>query len=165
MPRPWDKTLRAGTLRWIVLAIFSSAIWIDPSASAGAAKRLDEDPCDLDAVQAVCARCHANTAFLKSPRPWRRWNDVFEQMTARGATGTNEQLARVTRYFLQNLTIVNVNTSPADEIVLVLGVSEPIAEAIVARRERHKFTGLADLSGIPGVDHRRLERLKDRLLF
>jgi len=31
-------------------------------------------------------------------------------MTKRGANGTDEQLERVTRFFMENLTLVNVNT-------------------------------------------------------
>ena len=73
---------------------------------------------------------------MNKPRSWERWNDVFADMTQRGASGTDEQLARVTTYFLENLTLVNVNKSPADEIAWVLGVNDDVAQAIIARRER-----------------------------
>ena len=86
----------------------------------------DPDP-DLQAVQAVCGRCHTTAVFLNKPRSWDRWNDVFADMTKRGANGTDEQLERVTTYFLENLTLVNVNTSPADELAGVLGVSDDVA--------------------------------------
>ena len=81
----------------------------------------DPDP-NLEAVQTVCGRCHTTAVFLDKPRSWGRWNDVFADMTQRGANGTDEQLERVTTYFLENLTFVNVNTSPADEIAVVLEV-------------------------------------------
>ena len=55
----------------------------------------DPDP-DLQAVQVVCGRCHTIAVFLNKPRSWDRWNDVFADMTKRGANGTDEQLARVT---------------------------------------------------------------------
>ena len=58
----------------------------------------DPDP-DLQAVQAVCGRCHTTAVFLNKPRSWDRWNDVFADMTQRGANGTDEQLARVTTIF------------------------------------------------------------------
>jgi hypothetical protein len=100
---------------------------------------VDADPEDSRAVYAVCAGCHPNTAFLESPRSWQRWNDVFAQMVERGASGTDEQLERVTRYFLENLTVVNVNTSPIDEIGPVLGVTRAQADAIIARRTQRPF--------------------------
>jgi hypothetical protein len=122
------------------------------------------DP-DLDAVQTVCGRCHTTAIFLNKPRSWDRWNDLFADMTQRGATGSTELLARVTTYFLENLTIVNVNTSPADELAGVLGVSEDVADAIVARRQRQPFADIVQLCAVPGVDPGKLELRKSRILF
>lgn len=162
---PLSRQMDRGSLRRIMLVILSMAIWIDRCPTVGATSLVIQDPGDFQAVQAVCGRCHPNSAFLNSPRPWGRWNDVFEQMTARSASGTDEQLARVTRYFLQNLTIVNVNTSPADEIGPVLGVSNDVAEDIVARRKRQKFSSLSDLVTVPGVDRKTLQQRKARIRF
>ncbi|HZT34120.1 MAG TPA: helix-hairpin-helix domain-containing protein [Bryobacteraceae bacterium] len=131
---------------------------------AATARAADPDP-DLQAVQAVCGRCHTLAVFLNKPRSWSRWNDVFADMTQRGATGTDEQLERVTRYFLENLTLVNVNSSPADELAWVLGVPDDVAQAIIARRERQRFTTLAELRAVPGVDAAKIEQRKSRILF
>jgi competence ComEA-like helix-hairpin-helix protein len=124
-----------------------------------------EPDLDLKAVQEVCGRCHSTAGFLNQTRSWDRWNDVFEEMTKRGATGTTEQLARVTMYFLENLTLVNVNTSPADELTGVLGVSDEVADAIIERRQRQPFATIAQLGSVPGVDPRKLEQRKSRILF
>lgn len=120
---------------------------------------------DLQAVQAVCGRCHTTALFLNKPRSWDRWNDVFADMTQRGANGTDEQLERVTRFFLENLTLVNVNTSAADELAGVLGVSGEVAQEIIARRERQPFANIAQLRAVPGVNPDRLEERKSRILF
>jgi DNA uptake protein ComE-like DNA-binding protein len=130
-----------------------------PAASAAAA-----DP-DRKAVEAVCGRCHTTNVFLSTARSWTRWNDVFAEMSARGAHGSDEQLAAVTRYFYENLTLVNVNTSPAEELALVLGVDDEIAQSIVATRGHRKFTSLADLAAIKGIDKGILQSRKDRILF
>jgi DNA uptake protein ComE-like DNA-binding protein len=116
-------------------------------------------------VQAVCTRCHTADAFLSTPRSWQRWNDVFRQMMEHGATGTDSQLAGVTEFFLSNLTIIDVNTSPADEIEWVLNASPSVRDFIVERRVNRKFTSLADLSSVPGIDQERLRQLKARILF
>jgi competence ComEA-like helix-hairpin-helix protein len=141
------------------------AAWIIAAAFvAGAASGADPDP-NLEAVQTVCGRCHTTAVFLDKPRSWDRWNDVFADMTQRGANGTDEQLERVTTYFLENLTFVNVNTSPADEIAGVLGVGDDVARAIIASRQRHAFANLAELRAVPGVDPAKLELRKSRILF
>jgi len=134
------------------------------ACGAAAAAAADPDP-NLPAVQTVCGRCHTTAVFLKEPRSWDRWNDVFADMTKRGASGSDEQLARVTTYFLENLTLVNVNSSPADEIEGVLGVSGDVAGDIIARRQVKPFTTLAQLSAIPGVDAAKLEQRKSRIQF
>ena len=133
---------------------------------AATALAADPDPgADLQAVNTVCARCHTIKVFLNKPRSWDRWNDVFADMTKRGANGTDEQLERVTRYFLENLTIVNVNTSEAEELAGVLGVTDEVAQAIIARRERQRFDNLAQLREFPGVNPDKLEERKARILF
>ena len=65
-------------------------------------------------------------------------DDVFADMTQRGAKGTDDELARVTTFFLENLTVVNVNTSPAEELTGVLGVKDEVADAI--RKSLHRLT-------------------------
>jgi DNA uptake protein ComE-like DNA-binding protein len=90
---------------------------------------------------------------------------VFHQMMEHGATGTESQLAGVTEFFLSNLTIINVNTSPADEIEWVLNASPSVRDFIVERRMKREFTSLADLSSVPGIDQERLRQLKARILF
>jgi DNA uptake protein ComE-like DNA-binding protein len=125
----------------------------------------DDNSQNFADVKAVCTRCHTADAFLTTPRSWQRWNEVFHLMMEHGATGTDSQLAGVTEFFLSNLTIININTSPADEIEWVLHASAPVRDFIVERRVNQKFTSLADLSGVPGIDQERLRRLKARILF
>ena len=132
---------------------------------AAATVRAADTDLDLQAVEVVCGRCHTTALFMKQTRSWDRWNDVFADMTKRGASGTEEQLARVTSYFLENLTLVNVNSSPADELAWVLGVPGDVAQAIIARRERQPFASIAQLRAVPGVDPGKVEQRKSRILF
>ena len=60
---------------------------------------------------------------------------------------------------------MNVNTSPADELAGVLGVSDEVAQAIIARRQRSRFANIAQLRAVPGVDPDKLEQRKSRILF
>jgi competence ComEA-like helix-hairpin-helix protein len=60
---------------------------------------------------------------------------------------------------------VNINSSPAEEISGVLSVSDDVAQAIIARRERQPFANIAQLRAVPGVDAGKLEERKSRILF
>jgi len=153
---------RGASCGFLARAILLAAVLL--VFAAGKTPAADPDP-DWKAVQEVCGRCHTTAIFVNKPRSWNRWNDVFADMTQRGANGTDDQLMRVTRYFLENLTLVNVNSSPADELSGVLGVSDEVAQAIIARREREPFANLAQLRAVPGVDTAKLDERKSRILF
>jgi DNA uptake protein ComE-like DNA-binding protein len=148
--RSFDLIALAGTIGIIVLTHPGEAAESDPN---------------LEAVQIVCGKCHTTTVFMKEPRSWERWNDVFADMTRRGAKGTDEQLEQVTKYFLENLTLVNINHSPSDELVWVLGMSEEAAQSIIARRERQPFTDITQLRSVPGVNAEKLQQRRNRILF
>ena len=145
--------------RWL-FAVIAAHIAVWPAAT----KAAEPNP-DLKAVQVVCGRCHTTAVFIDNPRSWERWNDVFADMTKRGANGTDEQLERVTRFFLENLTLVNVNTSAAEELAGVLGVSEEVAQAVIARRQQQRFSSVDQLRAIPGVNQDKLRERKSRILF
>jgi len=132
------------------------------SVVAGAAADSNQD---REAVEAVCGHCHTTAVFLNKPRSWDRWNDVFADMTQRGVKGTDEQLEKVTRFFLENLTLVNVNTSASEELAGVLGVSDEVAQAITERRQRRRFNNIAELRAFRGVNPDKLEERKARILF
>ncbi len=123
------------------------------------ASNLDSDQEDFHAVAAVCTVCHAASQFLSTPRSDDRWEQVFAEMSGYGATGTDEQLNRVVSYFQKNLTVINVNTSPAEDLGPTLQVSDAVVAEIVARRAQRHFSGIDELGSIPGVDHAILEKL------
>jgi competence ComEA-like helix-hairpin-helix protein len=145
--------------RWL-FAVIAACIAVWPAT----AKAAEPNP-DLKAVQVVCGRCHTTAVFIDKPRSWERWNDVFADMTKRGANGTDEQLERVTRFFLENLTLVNVNTSAAEELAGVLGVSEEVAQAVIARRQEQRFSNVDQLRAIPGINQEKLTERKSRILL
>jgi DNA uptake protein ComE-like DNA-binding protein len=128
-------------------------------AAISAASNLDSDPQDARAVAAVCTVCHAASQFLTTPRSSSRWEQVYHEMSGYGADGTDDQLDRVVNYFQRNLTVINVNTSPPEDLGETLQVKDEVVAAIMTRRAQHQFTGIDDLSKIAGVDHAVLEKL------
>ncbi|MEO8301073.1 MAG: helix-hairpin-helix domain-containing protein [Rhizomicrobium sp.] len=141
---------------------------LDPAkelAAIRAASTLDSDPADSRAVQQVCTVCHSSSQFLGTPRSSGRWEQVYGQMAQQGAHPTDEQIDQIVRYFQRNLTVVNVNTSPLEELEPTLQIGPDASTAILMRRGQRKFSGIADLAAVPGVDRSVLEQLKDRLQF
>jgi hypothetical protein len=141
---------------------------IDPAKELAAIKtasELDSDPLDAQAVRDICTACHSSSQFLGTPRSSSRWEQLFGQMAQQGARPNDEQVDRIVRYFQRNLMVVNVNTSPDEELGPTLQTTPEVTAAITLRRRLQKFTGIADLASIPGVDRAVLEGLKDRLQF
>jgi DNA uptake protein ComE-like DNA-binding protein len=55
--------------------------------------------------------------------------------------------------------VINVNTSPPEDLQPTLQVSAAVTAAIMARRSERPFTGVEDLGKIVGVDRAVVEKL------
>ena len=115
-------------------------------------------------LKTVCAQCHNLQIVMDTPMSYNAWHDTVQTMVDRGATGTDEQFDDIMDYLHRTMTTINVNTAVADELEIVLNVPETNAQAIIARRSTQKFTGLADLKSVPGVDASTVDA-KARLIF
>jgi hypothetical protein len=132
---------------------------------AGAhATRRAADP-DAAAFRKVCGRCHNIEVPLDTVQSAGAWRDTVQLMVDRGAKGTDAQFAGVMRYLRAHRTTINVNRAGAAELIGVLGVSDIVAESIIARRARQPFRDLADLESVPGVDRNAIEARKARIFF
>jgi competence protein ComEA len=115
-------------------------------------------------VQTVCAKCHNLQIVMDTPMSYDAWHDTVQTMVDRGASGTDEQFDDIMDYLHRTMTTINVNTALADELEIVLNISATTAQAMIARRSTQKFTGLADLKSVYGVDTSALDA-KARLIF
>jgi hypothetical protein len=129
------------------------------------ASDLDHDPIDAAAVRTVCTACHSASQFLTAPRPYLRWQQTMQDMLDRGAVATDEQLDRILSYVVKNLTIVNVNTSPSDQLAYTLQIPGSVADEIVAKRAAKPFVGIEDLASVQGVNGHVIEMLKAKGLL
>ncbi len=89
---------------------------------------------------------------MDTPRSFDAWQGTMQKMVNLGAKGTDQQYDDIMDYLHRTMTTIDVNSAGPDELEIVLNASEATAQAIVARRETKKFTGLADLKSIPGID-------------
>jgi hypothetical protein len=67
-------------------------------------------------------------------------------------------------YFQKNLTVINVNTSPADEIGPTLQVNQEVLDTLMARRRVRPFQSVADLVAV-GVNQTVAEKLSGKQLI
>ncbi|HXE08698.1 MAG TPA: helix-hairpin-helix domain-containing protein [Acidobacteriaceae bacterium] len=115
-------------------------------------------------IKTVCGHCHNLELVLNTPKSYDAWHDTVQKMIDHGAKGTDDQLDDVMDYLERTVTTIDVNSADADELEIVLNVSDATAQAILARRTDKKFTGLADLKTIPGVDAATVDA-KARMIF
>jgi competence ComEA-like helix-hairpin-helix protein len=123
-----------------------------------------------DVTVRVCGTCHppARGASVRLTRSG--WRNVITKMVALGAKGTDEELAAVLDYLSANFKgdapkPVNLNTAPAIDLESVAGLLRKEAAALIAYRTKHgPCKALEDLKKIPGVDFRKIERRRDRLV-
>ena len=114
----------------------------------------------------VCVRCHPVEKILEGRRYPEQWDQVIEQMVARGATGTEDEFNAVYDYLVAQYGRVAINTAPADEIAQVLHLDQGVAETIVQqRRTQGAFADFDALSKVPGVPVAELEKLRDAIVF
>jgi DNA uptake protein ComE-like DNA-binding protein len=129
------------------------------------ASDLDPDPADAKAVAAVCTACHSSAQFLTAARPYLRWEQTMQDMLDRGAVATDEQLDHVLSYLVKNITIVNVNSSPPDQLGMTLQIPSAVAEEIVTRRTAHAFTSVDELKAVKGVNLDVIQKLNAKKLI
>jgi Helix-hairpin-helix motif len=115
-------------------------------------------------LKAVCATCHTLEIVMDTPMSYNAWHDTVQTMVDRGASGTDEQFDDIMDYLHRTMTTIDVNTADASELEIVLNVPETAARAIIARRSTQKFTDLAGLKSVPGVDASTVDS-KARLIF
>jgi len=129
------------------------------------ASDLDPDPADAQAVATVCTACHSSAQFLTAARPYLRWEQTMQDMLDRGAVASDEQLDHILSYLVKNITIVNVNSSPPDQLGMTLQIPSTVADDIVARRTAHPFTSVDELKAVKGVNPEVVRKLAAKKLI
>ncbi len=94
-----------------------------------------------------------------------QWDQVLEQMVARGATGTDAEFDVIFDYLVSQYGRVAINTAPADEIAQVLHLEQDVADTIVQQRKAGPFADFEALTKVPGVPVAELEKRRDAIVF
>ena len=119
-----------------------------------------------DLVQDICVNCH-DLDVVTSERATRQgWTSLLNQMVTRGAVASPEEIQIMVDYLAKNFPKLNINKATAKEIEAGLDLSAKEAEAVVKYRQQHgDFKTWPDLTKIDGVDPKKLEAKKDRIVF
>jgi competence ComEA-like helix-hairpin-helix protein len=117
-------------------------------------------------LERVCVACHPFENIIKTRRTLPEWNDQVTQMAMRGAPGTETDFTLAKKYLARYYGVVHVNSATAEELSAVLGLSSKTAAAVVEYRKANgKFTDLASLTKVEGVDKAKLEENAEALRF
>jgi competence ComEA-like helix-hairpin-helix protein len=123
-----------------------------------------------DLVEDRCSTCHGLDLLLAEHDSKAQWSQIVNDMVSRGATGTADELATIVDYLVANFgpeaAKINVNTAAAEDLQSSLMLTAQEAAALVQYRKDHgKIKDWAALSKIPGIDSKKLESHKDRIVF
>jgi competence protein ComEA len=124
-----------------------------------------------DATITVCGTCHepVRAAALRLTR--EGWEQTIADMQWRGAKGTDEEFAAVLEYLAANFpgeapAKLNMNRATAIELESVLSLLRKEAAAVITHRDKAGgFKTIDDLKRIPGVDFKKIQARKDRIVF
>jgi Helix-hairpin-helix motif len=113
----------------------------------------------------VCVRCHPSDKIVEGRRYRTQWDQVLEQMVARGATGTDAEFDVIFDYLVEQYGRVAINTAPADEIAQVLHLDQDVADTILQQRKAGPIADFEALTKVPGVPVAELEKRRDAIVF
>jgi competence ComEA-like helix-hairpin-helix protein len=133
-------------------------------------------------VQQKCASCHALKVVTGKRASRQQWSTIVDQMVTRGADVSDDDIDTLLDYLVKNFGPatgqagtekghdrtgpVNVNTASASELVAALDLTAEESTSIVSYRERNgNFKEWRDLTKVPGVEAKKIESNKDRLVF
>jgi competence protein ComEA len=133
-------------------------------------------------VQQKCAGCHALKVVTGKKASRQQWSTIVDQMIARGADISDDDIDTLLDYLAKNFgpatgqtgaekghdrtAQVNANTASASELAAALELTDAESTAIVSYRERNgNFREWRDLTKVPGIDAKKIESNKDRLVF
>jgi competence ComEA-like helix-hairpin-helix protein len=133
-------------------------------------------------VQQKCASCHALKVVTGKRASREQWSPIVDRMITRGADVDDDEIDTLLDYLAKNFGPataqtgtekghdragqVNVNTASASELAAALDLTVAESTSIVSYRERNgNFKEWRDLTKVPGIDAKKIERNKDRLVF
>jgi hypothetical protein len=117
----------------------------------------------------MCGTCHPPERGASVRLTREGWEDVMARMVALGARGTDAELAAVLDYLSthfkgQAAVPLNLNRATSVELESIAGFLRRESAAWMAYRAKRPCATVDDLKVVPGVDFKRIEKRRDRLV-
>ena len=146
------------------------------TAGSGSATLLAQQPQlpdgpGKDALVKVCVNCHEPNRVAAFRLTREGWEATVADMKWRGAKGTDEEFAAIVDYLAANFLgeaapKLNMNRATSIELESVLSLFRKEAAAVIAYRDKAGgFKTIDDLKRVPGLDFKKIEAGKDRIIF
>ena len=115
----------------------------------------------------MCRDCHGPESVLAHLKTRDEWNKTLDEMSANGATGSDQEWTEILEYLVTHYSPIAVNKATAVELAGTLDVAAGVAEKIVqARTEKGRLTSIDQLKQAAGSEAAaKIEARKDRLVF
>jgi competence ComEA-like helix-hairpin-helix protein len=115
----------------------------------------------------TCGGCHGADVVIGSNGNKETWSNTVDQMRGRGAAGSDADFEKIIAYLTKYFgPPVNVNKAAAKDLASDLDITSDEAAAIVKyRTDKGNFKAFADLSKVTGLDMKKIEPLKTRIVF
>jgi hypothetical protein len=147
------------------MKIFASALFCLAFYSAAQAQDLPPGK-GGEILNANCGGCHGLNRTTSAGKNKADWKDTVDRMMGKGADVKPEEvdvlLTYLAKYYGED---VNVNTASAKDLQDQLDITPAEADAIVKARAAAPFKAFADLGKVTGLDAKKLEPLKSRIVF
>jgi hypothetical protein len=145
-----------------MLAVFAGVFFARMTATASSPVQSASQDKPTQAFFRLCSDCHDADRVVASRRTRAGWEEVLAKMVDKGAVGSDQDFELVLYYLLSHYGQVNVNRSPAEEIEVVLGLSQKEVDAIAAYRKANgDIKDFDSLLKVPGLEADKIDKLKD----
>jgi competence ComEA-like helix-hairpin-helix protein len=146
-----------------VVVIFTATLGI----IAGSQVQMPDDE-GRDLTVKLCGNeCHTIEKVIAERKSKSQWAETMETMRTDGAEGTDDEFKVIVRYLATHYGVqVQINKATVRQIDDVLVLGEGHADAIVKYREANgPFADWASLLRVPGLDVKRMEFQKSKVVF
>jgi hypothetical protein len=144
------------------LAAFAAA----PAAAAG--QQLPEGP-GREQVVKLCGTCHPPERGASVRLTREGWQDVMTRMVGIGLKASDEDLNAALEYLATHFKgdaakPLNQNRATPVQLQSVAGLLRSESAALIAFRDKTPCKTLDDLKAVPGLDFKKIEARRDRLV-
>lgn len=128
------------------------------------------DGAGKDEMVRACAPCHEARRAASVRLTRAGWIAVVENMRARGAKVSDEELPVIVDYLATHFLgeaaqPLNLNTAAQIDLEAAGGLLRREAAAVIRYREQHgRFKSVDDLKNVPGLDFKKIEARRDAVV-